>query len=190
MPYLVRMALAKLPWLMWQGKPVVINSPAAAHELGIALVFRHFSLFEPLSVWENIEIVRCLLQSPKLLIMDEPTSVLTPQEVYELFVTLKRLAKEGMATFNGYLAPLIALALVDFASWQPGRLLFGAYLFGGISIIQLHAQAIGFNVPSQLMSMLPYAATILVLVLISRDRGRIRRNALNEPVGSKKYRRI
>jgi len=71
----------------------------------------------------------------------------------------------------------IALALVVFATWQPGRLLFGAYLFGGITILQLHAQAIGINVPSQLMSMLPYIATIIVLVLISRDRGRIRKNA-------------
>ena len=71
----------------------------------------------------------------------------------------------------------IALALVVFATWQPGRLLFGAYLFGGITILQLHAQAIGINVPSQLMSMLPYVATIIVLVLISRDRGRIRKNA-------------
>ncbi len=71
----------------------------------------------------------------------------------------------------------IALALVVFATWQPSRLLFGAYLFGGITILQLHAQAIGINVPSQLMSMLPYIATIIVLVLISRDRGRIRKNA-------------
>ncbi len=125
----------------WQGKPVTINTPARARELGIALVFQHFSLFDSLSVLENIalgmavkasaqlesdivevstryglpldphrhvytlsvgerqriEIVRCLLQSPKLLVMDEPTSVLTPQEVEDLFVTLRRLADEGMA---------------------------------------------------------------------------------------------
>lgn len=80
---------------------------------------------------------------------------------------------ENMSAGRGW----IALALVVFAVWQPGRLLLGAYLFGGISILQLHAQALGINVPSQLMSMLPYATTILVLVLISRDRGRIRRNA-------------
>jgi len=125
----------------WQGKPVEISSPARARKLGIALVFQHFSLFESLSVLENIalgmavhankalrqkiievssryglpidpdrqvyslsvgerqriEIVRCLLQDPKLLIMDEPTSVLTPQEVSELFVTLRRLSREGIA---------------------------------------------------------------------------------------------
>lgn len=125
----------------WQGKVVDISSPAVARELGIAMVFQHFSLFESLSVLENIalgmdadadaslkekiisvstryglpldpdrsvftlsvgerqriEIVRCLLQDPKLLIMDEPTSVLTPLEVSELFETLSRLADEGMA---------------------------------------------------------------------------------------------
>ncbi len=80
---------------------------------------------------------------------------------------------ENMTAGRGW----IALALVVFATWQPGRLLAGAYLFGGISILQLHGQALGFQVPSQLMSMLPYLTTILVLVLISRDKGRIRRNA-------------
>ncbi len=128
-------------YVEWQGARVSISSPAVARELGIALVFQHFSLFESLSVLENIalgmavpatqnlkqniidvsqryglpldpdrqvytlsvgerqriEIVRCLLQEPKLLIMDEPTSVLTPQEVNDLFVTLKRLASEGVA---------------------------------------------------------------------------------------------
>ena len=125
----------------WQGKRVNIASPAVARDLGIAMVFQHFSLFDSLTVLENIalgmavdadaelhlrirqvsgryglpldpdrsvytlsvgerqriEIVRCLLQDPRLLIMDEPTSVLTPQEVNELFVTLKRLASEGVA---------------------------------------------------------------------------------------------
>ncbi len=125
----------------WQGKPADIRSPAIARELGIAMVFQHFSLFDSLTVLENIalgmdvdadaelreqiivvstryglplepdrsvftlsvgerqriEIVRCLLQNPKLLIMDEPTSVLTPLEVNELFETLSRLAEEGMA---------------------------------------------------------------------------------------------
>ena len=80
---------------------------------------------------------------------------------------------ENMSGGRGW----IALALVVFAVWQPGRLLLGAYLFGSISILQLHGQALGINLPSQLMSMLPYLTTILVLVLISRDRGRIRRNA-------------
>ena len=126
----------------WQGKTVSIPNPAFARALGVAMVFQHFSLFDSLSVLENIalgmdgkvnraalktrileisnryglpldpdrhvytlsvgerqriEIIRCLLQDPKLLIMDEPTSVLTPQEVSRLFETLHRLSEEGLA---------------------------------------------------------------------------------------------
>ena len=126
----------------WAGRPATIGNPAAARALGIGMVFQHFSLFEGLTVAENIalalppgaarrglagdvrsvseayglpldpaarvaslpvgvrqriEIVRCLLQRPRLLIMDEPTSVLTPQEAERLFETLRRLADEGCA---------------------------------------------------------------------------------------------
>jgi len=126
----------------WQGQHVSIDSPAHARNLGIGMVFQHFSLFEALTVAENIslalpaqlrqgdlsqriadlsqdyglplnpaalvadlsvgerqriEIVRCLLQQPKLLIMDEPTAVLTPQEAQALFSTLRRLVEEGCA---------------------------------------------------------------------------------------------
>jgi len=128
--------------LIWESRPTRITNPAQARRLGIAMVFQHFSLFDSLTVVENIalgmdqrvdlkalsaqiievshsyglpldpdrhvhtlsvgerqriEIVRCLLQHPKLLVMDEPTSVLTPQEVDKLFVTLRRLAAEGMS---------------------------------------------------------------------------------------------
>jgi ABC-type uncharacterized transport system ATPase subunit len=128
--------------ISWNGTPISIANPAHAREIGIGMVFQHFSLFEALTVAENvslglsraedrhnlrermaetsgryglplepdrvvhdlsvgerqrIEIVRCLLQKPKLLIMDEPTSVLTPQEADKLFVTLRRLASEGCA---------------------------------------------------------------------------------------------
>ena len=128
--------------LRWYGAPVTVANPAAARRLGIGMVFQHFSLFEALSVTENIalalpggfdrralgariarvsaeyglplepgalvvdlsvgerqriEIVRCLLQEPRLLIMDEPTAVLTPQEANRLFVTLRRLADDGCA---------------------------------------------------------------------------------------------
>src|SRR5215470_15564996 len=128
--------------LFWQGQAIHIPNPHFARHLGIGMVFQHFSLFEALSVAENIslavedrelrrhlkpriievsrayglpldpdrhvgdlsvgerqriEIVRCLLQNPKLLIMDEPTSVLTPQEVAKLFDTLRRLSREGCA---------------------------------------------------------------------------------------------
>jgi simple sugar transport system ATP-binding protein len=128
--------------IRWRGRPVSIANPADARALGIGMVFQHFSLFEPLTVLENvalglpksawnrdlaaelrrvshayglplepesrvadlsvgvrqrIEIVRCLLQKPQLIIMDEPTSVLTPQESEQLFETLERLASEGCA---------------------------------------------------------------------------------------------
>jgi len=73
---------------------------------------------------------------------------------------------ENMTAGRGW----IALALVVFASWRPWRVLAGAYLFGAVSIGQLHAQALGIGVPSQLLSSLPYLATIVVLVLISRNR--------------------
>ena len=126
--------------LAWEGSPVTIANPARARRLGVGMVFQHFSLFETLTVADNIalalegdragpglperirdvsaryglpldparyvhtmsvgerqrvEIVRCLLQDPRLLIMDEPTSVLTPQAVEKLFETLRRLAAEG-----------------------------------------------------------------------------------------------
>jgi general nucleoside transport system permease protein len=71
----------------------------------------------------------------------------------------------------------IALALVVFAAWRPTRVLLGAYLFGGITIMQLHAQALGLNVDAQFLSMLPYLATIAVLVVISRDKWQMRLNA-------------
>ena len=72
----------------------------------------------------------------------------------------------GMTAGRGW----IALALVVFASWRPVRLIAGAYLFGAVTILQLHAQGWGVGVPSQLMSALPYLATFIVLVLISRAR--------------------
>lgn len=72
----------------------------------------------------------------------------------------------GMTAGRGW----IALALVVFASWRPGRLVIGAYLFGAVTILQLHAQGWGVGIPSQFMSALPYLATIIVLVLISRAR--------------------
>ena len=127
--------------IMWDGREVDIPNPHAARALGIGMVFQHFSLFEAMTVLENvalgmddpgrdravlakrireisesyglpldparevhtlsvgerqrIEIVRCLLQSPRLLVMDEPTSVLTPQEVGRLFETLRKLKAEG-----------------------------------------------------------------------------------------------
>jgi simple sugar transport system permease protein len=80
---------------------------------------------------------------------------------------------ENMTAGRGW----IALALVVFATWRPGWLLVGAYLFGGIMYLSLYVQGLGVAIPSQLVSALPYLATILVLVVISRDRAKIRLNA-------------
>lgn len=128
--------------MMWNGKEVKVDSPSAARKLGIGMVYQHFSLFETLTVAENIklgldekidnkqlnekiiqvseqyglavdprrevhtlsvgerqrvEIIRCLLQNPSLIILDEPTSVLTPQAVQQLFKTLRQLAAQGVS---------------------------------------------------------------------------------------------
>jgi len=80
---------------------------------------------------------------------------------------------EGMTAGRGW----IALALVVFATWKPWRVVAGAYLFGGVTLAQFQAQALGATIPSQLLSMLPYVATIVVLALISRDAATIRLNA-------------
>ena len=80
---------------------------------------------------------------------------------------------ENMTAGRGW----IALALVVFASWRPGWLVVGAYLFGGIMYLSFYLQGLGIAIPSQAVSALPYLATILVLVLISADKGRVRRAA-------------
>jgi ABC-type uncharacterized transport system permease subunit len=90
-----------------------------------------------------------------------------------LAVAYTPLWTEGMTAGRGW----IALALVVFATWKPWRVLAGAYLFGAVTLAQFQAQALGVAVPSQLLSMLPYLATILVLTLISRDAATIRLNA-------------
>ncbi|HVP65693.1 MAG TPA: ABC transporter permease [Anaeromyxobacteraceae bacterium] len=79
---------------------------------------------------------------------------------------------EGMVAGRGW----IALALTVFATWRPARILLGAYLFGGVTMIQLHLQGMGVNIANQLMAMLPYLATVIVLVLISRNPAWIRLN--------------
>jgi len=81
---------------------------------------------------------------------------------------------EGMTAGAGW----IALAIVVFASWKAGRVLLGAYLFGGVTVLQLNLQAAGVAIPVQYLSMAPYLITILVLVVISADRSRV---ALNAP---------
>ncbi len=81
---------------------------------------------------------------------------------------------EGMSAGRGW----IALALVVFATWKPLRVMLGAYLFGGVTVIQLYAQGFGSHIPSEFLSMLPYFATIVVLVIICRNPKTI---LLNQP---------
>ena len=79
---------------------------------------------------------------------------------------------EGMIAGKGW----IALALTTFATWRPARVLLGAYLFGGVTMLQFHLQGMGVDIASQFLTMLPYLATIVVLVLISRNPQWIRLN--------------
>jgi simple sugar transport system permease protein len=87
-------------------------------------------------------------------------------------VTYTPLWVEGMVAGKGW----IALALTTFATWRPARVLMGAYLFGGVTMLQFHLQGTGVDVPSQLLTALPYVATIVVLALISRNPAWIRVN--------------
>jgi ABC-type uncharacterized transport system permease subunit len=82
---------------------------------------------------------------------------------------------EGMSAGRGW----IALALVVFATWKPMRVFLGAYLFGGVTVLQFYGQGMGVHIPSEILSMLPYLVTIVVLVLISRNPKTI---LLNQPV--------
>jgi simple sugar transport system permease protein len=79
---------------------------------------------------------------------------------------------EGMVSGKGW----IALALTTFATWRPARVLLGAFLFGGVTMLQFHLQGLGVEVPSQFLAMLPYLSTIVVLALISRNPQWIRIN--------------
>ncbi|MEL6425024.1 MAG: ABC transporter permease, partial [Pseudomonadota bacterium] len=81
---------------------------------------------------------------------------------------------EGMTAGIGW----IALAIVVFAAWKPARVILGAWLFGGVTILQLNLQALGVPIPTAYLSMTPYLVTILVLVIMSADRTRA---ALNAP---------
>ena len=81
--------------------------------------------------------------------------------------------QEGMTAGRGW----IALALVVFATWKPERVLIGAYIFGGVTILQMNLQALGLRFPGQFFSMAPYVATIIVLVLISSNKLRIKLSA-------------
>jgi len=81
--------------------------------------------------------------------------------------------QEGMTAGRGW----IALALVVFSTWKPNRVLIGAYIFGGVTILQMNLQAMGLRIPAQFFNMAPYLATMIVLVLISSNKLRIKLSA-------------
>ncbi|MCY4304287.1 MAG: ABC transporter ATP-binding protein [Aestuariivita sp.] len=176
--------------ILWQGKPIPITNPAKARDLGISMVFQHFSLFETISVVENIsltipaplpnlakrilakskafglpvnpqasvhslsvgerqrvEIIRCLLQEPKLMILDEPTSVLPPPAVDRLFTTLRNLSAHGIAIL--YISHKLEeiRALCDRATVLRGGVVTGTANPTKTSAKDLATLMIGRNIP-------------------------------------------
>jgi simple sugar transport system permease protein len=152
MVYFSMLLCAAIIWFLYRSRAGLIlravgESPSSAHSLGY-----------------NVRLIRlaallfggacCGLAGAFL------SLVYTPQWV------------EGMVAGRGW----IALALVTFATWRPARVMAGAYLFGGVTILTFHMQGVGVPIASQLLSMLPYLATIMVLVLISRNANWIKLN--------------
>ena len=147
----VALALA-LGWFLWRSRPGLVlravgESPESAHALGV-----------PVRAIRLAAVVAggalCGLAGAYISVIYTPLWV------------------EGMVAGKGW----IALALTTFATWRPGRILLGAYLFGGVTMLQFHLQGEGVQVASQLLTMLPYLATIVVLVAISRNAAWIRAN--------------
>ncbi|MDF1480970.1 ABC transporter permease [Extensimonas sp. H3M7-6] len=143
--YLTMLLTAALAWFLYRARAGLVlravgESPAAAHALGYPV--RRIRLAAVM-----VGGALCGLAGAYL------STVYTP------------LWAEGMVAGRGW----IALALTTFATWRPARVLLGAYLFGGVTMLQFHLQATGVELPSQWLSMLPYVATIVVLALISRN---------------------
>ena len=92
---------------------------------------------------------------------------------YYISICYAPMWQEGMTAGRGW----IALALVVFATWKPWRLLVGAYIFGGVAIMQMNLQAFGVELPGQFFNMMPYIATLIVLVFISSNKVRLKLSA-------------
>jgi simple sugar transport system permease protein len=152
MVYLAIAATAALAWLLYRTRAGLVlravgESPESAHALGYPV--RRIRM---LAVMAGGAL--CGLAGAYLSVVYAPLWV------------------EGMVAGRGW----IALALTPFATWRPARVLLGAYVFGGVTMLQLHLQGQGVQIASQFMSMLPYLATIVVLVLISSNATWIRVN--------------
>ncbi len=145
MVYLTVLAVAAVAWFFYRTRAGLVlravgESPESAHALGYKV--RLLRLAAVLAGGALCGVAGAYL-----------STVYTPLWV------------DGMVAGRGW----IALALTVFATWRPARILLGAYLFGGVTMLQLHLQGLGVDVPSQFLSMLPYVATVVVLVLISRN---------------------
>jgi general nucleoside transport system permease protein len=152
MVYLTMALTAALAWFLYRSRPGLVlravgESPESAHALGYPV--RRIRLAAVVAGGALCGVAGAYL-----------SVIYTPLWV------------EGMVAGKGW----IALALTTFATWRPARVLLGAYLFGGVTMLQFHLQGQGVEIPSQFLSMLPYVATIVVLVLISRNANFIRVN--------------
>ncbi|BCH66010.1 ABC transporter permease [Agrobacterium vitis] len=152
--YLAVVLVIGVHWFLFKSRAglmlrAVGDSPASAHTLGLKVIRTRYLAVMFGGACSGLAGAQLSL-------------VYTPQWV------------ENMSAGRGW----IALALVVFASWRPGRVLAGGYLFGAVTIGQLHAQAFGIGLPSQFLSALPYAATIVVLIAISHNR---RTTLINTP---------
>ena len=145
MVYLTVLATAALAWFLYRSRAGLVlravgESPESAHALGYPV--RRIRLAAVV-----VGGALCGLSGAYISVIYTPLWV------------------EGMIAGKGW----IALALTTFATWRPARILLGAYLFGGVTMLQFHLQGEGVEIASQWLSMLPYLATIVVLVLISRN---------------------
>ena len=152
MVYLTIALTLAMAWFLFRSRPGLVlravgESPESAHALGIPV--RRIRLAAVVAGG-----ALCGLAGAYLSVVYTPLWV------------------EGMVAGRGW----IALALTTFATWRPGRLLLGAYLFGGVTMLQFHLQGLGIEVATQLLAMTPYLATIVVLALISRNPRWIRLN--------------
>ncbi|HEX2546492.1 MAG TPA: ABC transporter permease [Ramlibacter sp.] len=152
MVYLAIALVAALVWFLYRSRAGLVlrsvgESPESAHALGYPV--RRIRLLAVIAGG-----ALCGLSGAYLVIVYTPLWV------------------EGMTAGRGW----IALALTTFATWRPARVLLGAYLFGGVTMLQFHLQGSGVEVASEFLNMLPYVATIVVLALISRNPAWIRVN--------------
>ncbi len=152
MVYLAMLLVAGVAWFLYRSRAGLVlravgESPESAHALGYPV--------------RRIRMAAAMLGGALCGVAGAYISVVyTPLWV------------EGMVAGKGW----IALAQTTFATWRPARILLGAYLFGGVTMLQFHLQGEGVDIPSQFLSMLPYVATIVVLVLISRNAAWIKAN--------------